>query len=374
MATVLYGRKVIRTTWTRAIAAAGVVLLSVLLWGFLPAFYGEWSGFESGFTGSPGPLEHSRMLLLPFILIVAILCARMIRENPRNAVILRYMMYPSRLVAYGSAYVSGYVLARLQSSPGQGVDGFAELLRIGSGLIGVWLLFLSAKFQNDITDLPADRISNPGRPLVTGDLSVDFVRQLAHLFWIASLLFMLPVAPNILLFWFSFAAIAYLYVSTHLNVRRIYPLGQASIAVLVITLFLAGAETAEADQAANMLLQHTDIIVVIFVIGFLLANMKDFRDMEGDRIAGYASLPMLVPDWVVSARILSVLIAAAILVLAYSTDVPLVPISIVLVVYVTGCLWMLKGKPDVHRMDRLTLSGLAAIVTCLLVFVYSRLC
>ncbi len=368
-----YGRLVLRTSWFRTVAAVLSMMVLIVVWGFLPAFYLAVFGTDVFLPEQAIAMTHSRMLVVPFLLVMLGLGIQLIRENRRNAVLLKTMLYPSRLLAYGSAYIAGYTLTRIQMQTEILLSPIMEVLRVASGLIGVWLLFLSAKFKNDVTDLPADRISTPERPLVTGELSIEFVSQTAGILWIASLLFMIPVMPNILLFWLSFASIAHLYVSRHLNIRRVYPLGQAAIAVLVLTLVLAGAETAGENMSATILLNHTPLMVAIFCLAFLLANLKDFRDMDGDRIAGYASLPQLVPDWAVSARILSVLIALVILVMAMLTGMPLVPVVLLLVPYVGLSIWILRGEPDVRHLDRLILSALALILACLAVFVIANI-
>lgn len=367
-----YGKLVLHASWARTVIALLCLMVLIVIWGFLPAFYLQGFGPESFMAQQTGAMEHSRMLLIPFLLVMLFLGIQLVSEDRHNGALLRTMLYPSRLVAYGSAYISGYILTRLQMQPEPVLFPLMEVLRVGSGLVGVWLLFLSAKFENDITDLPADRISNPERPLVTGELSMEFVSQSAGILWITSLLFMLPVAPNILLFWLAFASIAHLYVSRHLNIRRVYPLGQASIAVLVITLVLAGAETAGENMSAMILLNHTPLVLSIFMLAFLLANLKDFRDMDGDRIAGYASLPQLVTDWTTSARILSNLIAVVILVMAILTAIPLLPVILLLAVYLTVSLWILRGEPNLRHMDRLILCALGAILACIAVFVIDR--
>lgn len=368
-----FSRLVLQASWFRSVASAIGSYLIIVMWGFLPAIHTAIFHAPHHTPMEIGPFDHHRMLLIPFLFTMALIALRLGYEQKRNLHILLQLLYPSRLIAYGSAYLSGYALARLQLG-GNGLShGVEEALRAGSGLMGVWLLFLSTKLRNDIADLPGDRISNPTRPLVTGEVSEQLASDLSAILWITSLMFMLPVSPNLLLFWFALAAIAHLYVSRHLNVRRMYPFGQMAIALLVITLVLAGSETGGHNISAKILLEHTSLITAIFMLAFLLANMKDFRDMDGDRAAGYGSLPALSTNWIISARILTCFIALNILIIAALTNVPMLPACLILSVYLTVSLQMLRGKPDIHQMDRLIIAALGTIVAFMLLFVYTRI-
>ncbi|MCK5878483.1 MAG: UbiA prenyltransferase family protein, partial [Holophagae bacterium] len=241
----LTARFLLKNSWTRSLLAAGVALLIIMAFGYLPAFYQMAGIKEFQASTTPGTFEFMRMLFVPLVLVFTGIILRLIHEQPGGCKLLRKAVYPSRMTTYGSAFLAGYFLIRLGSAQSPILLSHAmEVFRVATALSGIWFLFLSAKFRNDIIDLPADRISTPDRPLVTGEMSVDAAAQLSGIFIVISFPLLIQGSQNLLLFWVSFCAISHLYVSHHLNIRKIYPLGQGAIATLIVLLVLAGAELA----------------------------------------------------------------------------------------------------------------------------------
>ncbi len=364
----------LRNSWKTGILATVLTLLLIMAFGFLPAFYQLAGIKEFQAPGLLSPFDHMRMLVVPLLLLFTGIVLRLVHEQPGGWKLLRKVVYPSRMTTYGSAFLAGYFLIHLGSAQSPILlSQTMETFRVVTALSGIWFLFLSAKLRNDIIDLPADRISTPDRPLVTGEMSVHTAEQLSGIFIAISFPLLLQGSPNELLFWLSFCGISHLYVSHNLNIRRVYPLGQGAIATLIVLLVLAGAELATEGGPLLAVKLHPVFIPGVFLMAFLVANLKDFRDVEGDRIAGYRSLPMLfshplraVPPLIVGTTII-------VSILSYSIGIPMVPVGGILLIYLLLGFRTLKQISGFHEMDKITLLTIWTILACVAVFVLNHL-
>jgi 4-hydroxybenzoate polyprenyltransferase len=361
-------------SWAKSMLASGLTLIVIMIFGYLPAFYRFAGVKEFQSTFSPGPFAYMRMLFIPLLFLFAGITLRLAHEQPGGWKLLRKIVYPSRMTAYGGAFLAGYLLIHLGSATtATDLSPAMEILRVVTALSGIWFLFLSAKFRNDIIDLPADRISTPDRPLVTGEMSVRTASQLSGIFIVISFPLLIQGSPNLLLFWLVFCAISHLYVSEHLNVRKIYPLGQAAIAALIVFLVLAGAELAVEDGASLAFEFHPLFIPGVFLMAFLVANLKDFRDLEGDRIAGYRSLPMLFENPLRAVPWLITGTAIIVSILSFSVGVPMIPVGGILLIYLFSGFRTLKRISGFHEMDKITVLTIWTILACLAAFVLNHL-
>jgi len=364
----------LRETWKKSLLASGFTFIVIMVFGYLPAFYQAAGIKEFKASAIPGAFEFMRMLFVPLLVLLMGIILRLAQEQPGGWKLVRKAIYPSRMTAYGGAFLAGYLLIHLGLvSPSPDLSPAMETLRVITALTGIWFLFLSAKFRNDIIDLPADRISTPDRPLVTGELSVQTASQLSGIFIVISFPLLIQGSGNLLSYWLVFCAISYLYVSRHLNVRRIYPLGQAAIAALIVFLLLAGAELAADGGALQALNFHPLFIPGVFLMAFLVANLKDFRDLEGDRIAGYRSLPMLFENPLRAVPWLITGTAIIVSILSFSVGVPMIPVGGILLIYLFSGFRTLKRISGFHEMDKITVLTIWTVLACLSVFVLDHL-
>ncbi|NOY22126.1 MAG: UbiA family prenyltransferase [Acidobacteria bacterium] len=367
-------RYLLKKSWGKGISAAFMAFILILFFGYLPAFY-QLAGIpEFQKSAVPGAFDFMRMLLIPLLLVTSGIVLRLAHEQPEGWKLLRKVIYPSRMTAYGSAFLAGYFLVRLGNPgvPAQ-LSPAIESLRIAMALAGIWFLFLSTKFRNDIIDLPADRISTPNRPLVTGELSVNTATHLAAIFSAISFPLLIQGSPNELLFWMGFCALSHLYVSRQMNVRKIYPLGQATIATLIVLLVLAGAELATKGGALKAMSFHPVFIPGVFLMAFLVANLKDFRDLEGDRIAGYRSLPMLFSNPLRAVPWLIISTASIVTLLSFSVRIHMITVGIIMILYLFTGFRTLKRISGFHEMDKITLLTIWTILACLAAFVLQHI-
>ncbi len=364
---------ILKKSWVTGILATIPVLITISIFGYLPAFFKfggvpEFQGTESG-----NAVLFMRMLLIPLILLLTGIIFRLAHEQPGGWKLLRKAIYPSRMTAYGGAFLTGYFLVHLNIPSNPNSVFFMEFSKVATALLGIWFLFLSTKFRNDIIDLPADRISTPDRPLVTGELSIETANQLAAIFTAISFPLMIQGGENLFLFWLAFCGISHLYVSRYLNVRTIYPLGQGAIAALIVFLVLAGGELATPGGAVLAAQLNPMFIPGVFIMAFLVANLKDFRDLEGDRIAGYRSLPMLFSNPLNAVPWLIIGTTLIVLILALSVGISLPVTGGILSVYLIASFYSLRQISGLHEMDKITLLTIYTILSFVLAFILTHL-
>ena len=181
-----------------------------------------------------------------------------------------------------------------------GVAGWIGLyLTLGEWwIIGAWFAILppiliaaAGNIDNDLTDIAADRLNKPNRPLVTGAISTDAARIALHILRVGGLVlawFGGPVAFGIALF-VALVLVAYNRV---LSGRPIA--GNVIVAMLGALPIVFGAAVAQQyDPTAEL-----DAPVVAAVIAFWLhlprEMLKDALDTEGDRAGGRLTLPLVI--------------------------------------------------------------------------------
>ncbi len=144
---------------------------------------------------------------------------------------------------------------------------------------------------NDIADIDIDKISNSGRPLVRGELSVDDVKNANLIFLIWALvggflagyyaMFMVVVA----------LALSHIYSAPPLRIRRFPLLSTFLMSLAFLAVVLAGFYTLSGDKSIGAFPVR---YLILIVVGTTLGNnVKDMKDIEGDRAAGIKTIPVL---------------------------------------------------------------------------------
>jgi geranylgeranylglycerol-phosphate geranylgeranyltransferase len=155
-------------------------------------------------------------------------------------------------------------------------------------------IMASSMVINDIIDLPVDRINNPTRPLVVGDVSTRYATGLATgLLILAELLNFLYIPKNLQHVTHLSALLAILYTPIF---KRILFVKNLSCAALVSSSVLFSGFTV----AHNIIHVPTRAFSTLFVacrmifLGSLCTEiLMDMCDSEGDAVQGIYTLPVL---------------------------------------------------------------------------------
>ena len=143
---------------------------------------------------------------------------------------------------------------------------------------------------NDVVDEATDKISNAHRPLITGALSADLMRKAAGGFLVTAAIAGFLTGTYTLFFLGTFTAAYWVYSVPPLRLKRVPILSNFLVGVACLSAFLAGFYLVSIDRT----LHAVSFSVIAFVlVGFTAAaNVKDIKDITGDRAEGVLTLPV----------------------------------------------------------------------------------
>jgi 4-hydroxybenzoate polyprenyltransferase len=153
------------------------------------------------------------------------------------------------------------------------------------------LSFWLAVIINDIEDIEIDKISNPGRPLITKNISIEQFKTIGFvilfLILMGAPLLNYPVFIFLILFQFMY----YIYSKKPLYLKRWFFLASPLLAFNALLIAMAGFFLISANQK---ILAFPIETIWFMLIGFsIVTNLKDIKDIEGDRAAGIKTLPVI---------------------------------------------------------------------------------
>ena len=170
---------------------------------------------------------------------------------------------------------------------------FPVLILIAS-ICSVAVAWWFAAGINDLHDVETDKITNPTRPLVSGLITVKAYKSLNLLFIILSLaaawLIRYPFFVTILLT----VALSYIYSAPPFRLKRYaflstFILGLSSLLVCLAGFVIFSDDYSFSGFPPKMFL----VIPLAFTLAF---TAKDIKDMEGDRVNGIKTLPILLGE------------------------------------------------------------------------------
>jgi len=166
-----------------------------------------------------------------------------------------------------------------------------------AAVLALWAAMVSAVLAaiawNDLHDSGADRINDPGRPLVSGLLEHGHVRTWAgvccgialYLAWIVSYPALLLMSACLLLSW--------LYSAPPLRLKRIPGISTATLAALTALSALTGFALVAGEAAAWAFPRR---VLWLLLAGITLGfTAKDLKDSRGDAATGVMTLATLLP-------------------------------------------------------------------------------
>lgn len=239
-----------------------------------------WSGVEISFDTAMG--------MTFFLVDVALVAWWAVRARSGMVKAVLRNIRPERMAHYILMVVAGSALAIFLLHPVfTQFDGvvFAVLLIT---FASAWCF---AVCVNDATDVAIDAISNRERPLVSGTLSKEEMKNIAGFFLATAL-----VGGYLSGYWaffcvITFLAIFYIHAAPPLRLKRIPLLASFLIAIASLASVLAGFYFVD---TSHLLSDFPTNIMALILISFTLGlNFKDMKDVEGDRAEGIMTVPVL---------------------------------------------------------------------------------
>ena len=154
-----------------------------------------------------------------------------------------------------------------------------------------WLVFAAAAFAtaagntiNDIYDVDIDRVNKPRRPLAAGALGVNAAIGL-YAFFFAAAVFLMLFLPGGAAVWIG-VWIVLLHIYSW-RLKRMYLAGNVLVSAVAGSGFLLGAHVG-GDVTAGA-------VPAVFTFFFVMGReiVKDTDDIEGDRVCGAKTFPIV---------------------------------------------------------------------------------
>jgi len=278
-----------------AVLGAVSIYLACFLYVSIPAVLAEYAKLMKtlnikNFPLPEGVMEESVIVLLQLIIITVLAGVWLWRYDPKKYDAVIKNMRPMRSLHYAILFILGVFI----HSFGSGINNFFMLIRLFGSLLSLFFAFQFSVVINDIFDTDCDRISNAGRPLVTGVLDRRQYLNIASVYLTLSLLFAYWVNPTCMMIVLLFVCLYFIYSTPPFRLKRFYPVSIFIIGLQAVLAFALGeASFARVDPLSDF---HTSWFWPIFVIFSLAANIKDLKDIEGDRQTGVITLPVLLGE------------------------------------------------------------------------------
>jgi len=195
---------------------------------------------------------------------------------------LRIIRLPNLLLSFVAVLVGGWIGIGLK------IDSNLIIGAIAGAFVAAF-----GNVANDIIDLPIDRINNPNRPLPSGAISITTAWILTILFLITPLVitFHLGVLP------FAIVVLGSFLLYVYSRWLKLTPLANVTVAVIASLTFILGG-----------VIMNNRFSLFLFPISvtyhFARELIKDIIDIEGDRLFGSKSIPIIVGSE--SARVIAI--------------------------------------------------------------------
>ena len=184
---------------------------------------------------------------------------------------------------------------------------------IGAGVIAA-LIWAGTAMFNDYYDIEIDKITNPDRPLVKGAISSEEI-----IFWgfgtYLLAIFLAELAGDrfskflVLVFVF----LGFSYSANPLRFRRSGLMGSFLIGGAGVLAFIGGSASQYEISSEGIL-----IAVVMGILLLATTIAKDFKDIEGDRVAAIKTLPIVLGyDLALNVMMISVALSYIFAILPY---------------------------------------------------------
>ncbi|MDR3450153.1 MAG: UbiA family prenyltransferase [Alphaproteobacteria bacterium] len=210
-------------------------------------------------------------------------------DRPKTVRAILRNCRPERALFYAAFLFVGLALANVQR--GAWTYNWIDDLSIATLVLSWFASWMFAVHINDIADIEIDKISNRSRPLVTGALSVEEMRQSAVI-WLAISFAGAMALGQYTLFLDAFCiACSYAYSAYPLRLKRVPVFASLLIALVALGSVFAGFFLMCTDKAQS---SFPLAVALSFVAMFTLGvNVRDIKDIEGDRAQGIMTLPVL---------------------------------------------------------------------------------
>ena len=194
---------------------------------------------------------------------------------------------PERIFHFFLLFLFGSALA----SPGwflNWIDVQSYLLAFSS-FICAWMFCVC---QNDIYDEVIDGVSNKDRPFISKDLSKNDLQIASKIFLLFTFLFAYASSHYALFFVCLFLFVYFIYSNPPLRLKRFVILNSFLVSLACLSVVMAGFFLVNIDKTIVAFPPGLVLLIIIFFTA--VSNIRDLKDIDGDRADEIKTLPVLL--------------------------------------------------------------------------------
>jgi geranylgeranylglycerol-phosphate geranylgeranyltransferase len=195
---------------------------------------------------------------------------------------------PFTLVAPALGMFTGSVIA-LGAFPAAPLTARVAI-KIALGTLMAAVLNAASNTLNQVTDLEADLVNKPGRPIPSGRVGTVEALALAGWLYVAAFLLAVPVGPQCTFLAGTAAVLTVLYSAPPFRLKAVPYLANVVIAIPRGVLLKVAGWSCVRDFG-RLEPWYIGAIFGLFLLG--ATTTKDFADIRGDAAAGFRTLPVV---------------------------------------------------------------------------------
>ena len=195
---------------------------------------------------------------------------------------------PERIFHFFLLFIFGAALAYKADWFANWIDVMTYLLTFAA-FKSAWIFSVC---QNDIHDEEIDRISNPNRPLISKTLSKKDLILVSKLSIFSAFLCAYTASSYAVFFVLLFTLVYFIYSNPPFRLKRFVLVNSFLVSLACLSVTMAGFFAVSTEK--SLLTFPPSLVLAIIVIFTAAANVKDIKDMEGDRAAGIKTLPVIL--------------------------------------------------------------------------------
>lgn len=286
----------------------------IYLYGYLPALYNAlfFTSFKEilnlSYLASKSDVQFNLYLYLPIAVLLFLGVLKQCSKNIQATIIDSLRL--ERFSIYMGLFVFGFLVVLKQNSIAFEVINLFDMQKFFLALLSLLLLFAYSTILNNIYDQEIDRISNQERPLVKDYIQVQMYHQIKNSFLFFALLCALSVNEQFFLLSLFIFSLSYIYSAPPLRLKKHFVTANLILSSIAVTVFLLGFSLVEANM--SFINSNKILLLFIFAFVFISANIKDIKDIQGDKKEGVTTLVILLGEektmWIIKSSALICLV------------------------------------------------------------------
>lgn len=201
---------------------------------------------------------------------------------------------PVQLLYHQGLFMAGMGLGVFFTDPSWDftIFNFVSFVAVSIAIASAWL---ASVVLNDIYDQKIDSVTNSQRPLIVNDFTNKGYITTGVILFLVSVILSGMVNPKVSFLLFAYQGLACLYSAWPLRLKRF--LGVASLISSIASLLILIAGFILVTPAEDIISLPVRIIWLIGIALFLCLPIKDLKDIEGDKIDGVKTVPVVFGEY-----------------------------------------------------------------------------